>query len=150
MPEGIDPAVAESLVSGAIGFLLLTPGKKVLCTKRQLRECLLALAQEAYAMGFLSGQKQRFGSPAWTEIPLEPEALAKHGLRIRPVVLRSLLAAGYRSLGDLGWVSDFELRKLFYIGRKTTRQIRTAIRQLQARAMERTHPQDGGGEDRAT
>ena len=29
MPEEIDPAVAESLVSGAIGFLLLTPGKKV-------------------------------------------------------------------------------------------------------------------------
>ena len=51
MPEVIDPAVANDLVSEAMGLLPLTPGKKVLCTKRQLRDCMLTLAQEAYAIG---------------------------------------------------------------------------------------------------
>ena len=151
MPENLDPAVAESLASGAMRLLLLTPGNKILCTKRQLRECLLSLAQEAYSMGFLSGQKEHFGSlvlsgaeqrPAWMDIPLDDtHALARHGLRVRPVVLRSLIGAGYRNLGDLCWASDHELHKLFYVGRKTGRQIRTAIRQLQTRPLD---PADTG------
>jgi hypothetical protein len=138
MPEELDPAVAEVLVRGAMGFLPLTQGNKVLCTKRQLQECMLRLAQEAYATGFLSGQKEQFllpGSgphPAWMDIHLDdPKDLAKHNIRLRPIVLRSLTDAGYRRLGDLCWVPDHELRKLFYVGRITTRQIRNIIRQLQ-------------------
>ena len=80
MPEELDAAVAENLVSSAMGFLPPTPGKKMLCTKRQLRERLLTLAREAYAMGFLSGQKEQFLSdvvagaaerPAWMDISLD-------------------------------------------------------------------------------
>jgi hypothetical protein len=62
MPEELDPAVAEDLASGAMRHLPLTPGNKVLCTKPQLQECLITLAQEAYAMGFLSGHKEHFSS----------------------------------------------------------------------------------------
>ena len=65
VPEELDAAVAENLVSSSMGFLPLTPGKKILCTKRQLQECLLTLAQEAYAMGFLSGQKEQFLAMSW-------------------------------------------------------------------------------------
>jgi hypothetical protein len=136
MPEELDPAVAEVLVGGAMGFLPLTHGKKVLCTKRQLQECMLRLAQEAYATGFLLGQKEQFYLPgpgqrlAWMDIHLDdPQELAKHNIRLRPIVLKSLADAGYRCLGDLCWVPDHELRKLFYIGRITTRQIRNIIRQ---------------------
>jgi len=139
VPKELDAAVAENLVSSAMGFLPLTPGEKMLCTKRQLRECLLTLAQEAYAMGFLAGQKEQFLShvvagaaerPAWMDISLDaPNSLASYG--IRPVVIRSLIGAGYRQLGDLCWVSDYQLRKLFYIGRVTTRKIRTVIRRFQ-------------------
>jgi hypothetical protein len=143
MPEQLDPVVAENLASGAMRYLPLTPSNKILCTKRQLQECLVTLAQETYAMGFLSGQKEHFNSlvlsgaaqrPAWMDIRLEDaSAVVRHGLRVRPVVVRSLIGAGYRNLGDLCWASDYELRKLFYVGRKTARQIRTAIRQLQMR-----------------
>lgn len=152
MPEQLDVVVAENLASGATHYLPLTPGNKVLCTKRQLQECLVALAQEAYAMGFLSGQKEHFTSlvlsgaaqrPAWMEIRLDNlSALASHGLRLRPIVLRSLIDAGYRQLGDLCWASEEELRKLFYVGRKTARHIRTAIRHLQTRPLGPAH---GGG-----
>ena len=38
VPEEIDPAVADDLVRDAMGFLPLTLGNKVLCTKRQLRD----------------------------------------------------------------------------------------------------------------
>ena len=94
MPEELDPAVAENLVSGAMAFLPLTGGSKVLCMKRQLRECLLTLAQEAYAMGFLSGQKEQFGSlvlagaaerPAWMGIRLDD--LAQGGPRLSQLAL---------------------------------------------------------------
>jgi hypothetical protein len=62
VPEELDPDVAEDLVDIALGSLPLTRGNQVLCTKRQLRECMLRLAQEAYATGFLSGEKQQFDS----------------------------------------------------------------------------------------
>lgn len=60
--------------------------------------------------------------------------LAKHKIKLRPIVVRSLLGVGYRCLGDLRWVSEDELRKLFYIGRTTTRLLRTAIRQFETRS----------------
>jgi hypothetical protein len=146
MPEQLDPVVAENLASGTMRYLPLTPGNKILCTKHQLQECLVTLAQEAYAMGFLSGQKEQFSTlvssgvaqrPAWMDIRLDNlSALASHGFRLRPVVLRSLIGAGYHQLGDLCWASDHELRELFYVGRKTARHIRTAVRQLQTRPLE--------------
>ena len=130
-------------------YLPPTPGNKILCTKRQLQECLVTLAQEAYAMGFLSGQREHLSSlvlsgaaqrPAWMDIQLDNlSALASHGVRLRPVVLRSLIGAGYHQLGDLCWASDHELKKLFYVGRKTARHIRTAIWQLQTRPLEPAH-----------
>ena len=154
MPEHLDPAVAENLASGAMRYLPLTPGNKILCTKRQLQECLVELAQDAYAIGFLRGQKEQFGSiisaaaaqrPAWMDLPLDDsDTLARHGLRLRPIVVRSLIGAGYHQLGDLCWASDHELRKLFYVGRKTARHIRTAIRQLQTRPLELAPVRDGG------
>jgi len=152
MPEHLDASVAENLASGAIHYLPLTPGNKILCTKRQLQECLVTLAQDAYAMGFLTGQKEHFSAlvlsgaaqrPAWMDIRLDNLiVLASHGFRLRPVVLRSLIGAGYHQLGDLCWASDHELRKLFYVGRKTARHIRTAIRQLQTRPLEPAHAGD--------
>ena len=158
MPEQLDPVVAENLASGAMRYLPLIPGNKVICTKRQLQECLVTLAQEAFAMGFLSGQKEYFSSlvlsrsdtqrPAWMGIRLDDlNALASHGFRLHPVVVRSLVAAGYRELGDLCWVSDYELRKLFYIGRKTARQIRNVIRQLQ-KPLEPAQVGNRGAEER--
>ena len=146
MSEELDPAVAEVLVGAAMRFLPLTGGNKVLCTKRQLQECMLRLAQEAYATGFLLGQKEQFylpgpgQRPAWMDIRLDdPQDLAKHNIRLRPIVLRSLAGAGYRCLGDLCWVPDHELRRLFYIGRVTTRELRNVIRQLQTRPLEGGH-----------
>jgi hypothetical protein len=146
VPEELDPAIAEDLVDSAMGFLPLTRGNKVLCTKRQLRECMSRLAQEAYATGFLLGQKEHFSSlgigerPAWIDIRLDdPQDLAKDNIRLRPIVLRSLAGAGYRCLGDLCWVPDHELRKLSYIGRTTTRELRNIIRQFQARPREGEH-----------
>lgn len=143
MPEQLDPAVAQKLADRALHLVTLTPGNKVLCTKGLLRECFVTLAQEAYAMGFLASQKEQADSlvssgaaerPAWMDIGLDDaNGLARHGFRVRPGVLRSLMGAGYRVLGDLCWVSEFELRSLLYIGRKTAREIRTAIREIQAR-----------------
>lgn len=157
MPEEIDPAVADDLVSAAMGLLSLTPGKKVLCTKRQLRDCMLRLAQEAYAMGYLSEEKMYLGSrtlrdaterPAWMDIRLDdPEELIKHKIRLRPIAVRSLLGAGYRCLGDLCWVSEYELRRLFYIGRTTMRQLRIIIRQFQNRSGMPSHMEPDGAEN---
>lgn len=137
MFEEIDPAVAEDLVDMALSSLPPTRGNQVLCTKRQMRECMLRLAQEAYSTGFLLGQKEQFDllgpgqRPAWMDIRLDdPQDLAKHEIRLRPVVLRSLIGAGYCCLGDLVWVPDHKLRKLFYVGRITIREIRNIIREF--------------------
>lgn len=65
---------------------------------------------------------------AWMDIPLDSAAeLAKHGIHLRPVVLKSLQDAGYHCLGDLRWVSGPELKRLYYIGIKTAREIRTVV-----------------------
>ena len=119
-----------------------------LCTRppsaafgRALKEALLAAVQEAYAIGFLAGQEMRLrestcpGSadrPPWMDIRLDdPAALATHHLRLRPIVLRSLLDAGYQCLGDLRWVPIQQLVGLFYIGRKTAKQIRATVERLE-------------------
>ena len=146
MPEEIDGTVALDLVSSAMGYLPLTRGNAILCTKRQLQTSMFRLAEEAYAMGFISGQKEHSAScaglgtaerPNWMDIRLDnPQDLARHNIRLQPIVLRSLIGAGYRCIGDLCWVSDYELRKLFYVGRRTTGLIRNIIRRLQTRPAE--------------
>jgi hypothetical protein len=72
--------------------------------------------------------------PAWMEIRLDnAEELAKHEIRLQPIVVRSLLGAGHHCLGDLCRVSEYGLRKLFYIGRTAARQPKIIVRQLQTR-----------------
>jgi hypothetical protein len=58
-------------------------------------------------------------------------AMAAQGLRLRPIVLRSLLGAGFQCLGDLRWIPLLELIRLFYIGRKTAKQIRAVVERLE-------------------
>jgi hypothetical protein len=57
--------------------------------------------------------------------------LARHQLRLRPIVLTSLLGAGYQCLGDLRWVPGPQLTRLFYVGLKTVRQIRDVVERLE-------------------
>ena len=95
---------------------------------------------EAHEIGFLAGQKEQYteftrpGSPdrpAWMDIRLDnPDDLARNHIRFQPGVLRSLLGAGYRCLGDLRWVPSRELMNLHYVGFKWARQIRAAVRRL--------------------
>ena len=66
------------------------------------------------------------------DIRLDDEvALATHRLRLRPIVLRSLVGAGYQCLGDLRWVPGPQLTRLFYVGLKTVRQIRDVVERLE-------------------
>jgi len=96
---------------------------KILCTKAALKQAILAAVEEAHEIGFLAGQKEQcvyltcHGSPdrpAWMDIRLDdPNDLARNHIRFQPVVLRSLLGAGYRHLGDLRWAPSRELMNLY-------------------------------------
>ncbi len=133
----LDPQIAERIVFSAMSSLNPPRGNKVLCTKRALHEAFLAVAHEAYGIGFLAGQEDQFAEftrpgspdrPAWMDIRLDnPNDLATHDIRLQPVVLRSLIEAGYHCLGDLRWVSNRQLRGLYYVGIKTARQIRAIV-----------------------
>jgi hypothetical protein len=137
MPNELDPKLAERLASSAIGSLRPPHGGKVLCSKRALHEAFLDVAQEAFEIGFLAGQKEHYGPltrpgspdrPPWMDIRLDDGAsLAEHKIRFKPVALRSLIGAGYRCLGDLRWVSNRELRQFHYIGIRTAQQIRAVV-----------------------
>ena len=128
-------------MSSAVFGLRLSAGEKVICTRRALKQAFLAVAQEAHEIGFLAGQEIRLrdstlpGSaerPAWMDIRLDDSAaLATCGLRLRPLVVRSLLGAGYQCLGDLRWLFGPQLTRLFYVGRKTVRQIRDVVERLE-------------------
>jgi hypothetical protein len=141
MPSELDPKIADRLAFGAIVGLRPPQGGKVLCPKQALKQAFLAVIQEAYEVGLLAGQEVRLhestahGSadrPSWMDIRLDDTAaMATHGLRLRPVVLRSLIGAGYQCLGDLRRVPGPRLTRLFYVGLKTVRQIRTAIERLE-------------------
>jgi hypothetical protein len=73
--------------------------------------------------------------PSWMDIRLDDAAaLAPYRLRLRPVVLRSLLGAGYQCLGDLRWVPSPQLTRLFYVGLKTAKQIRATVERLERNA----------------
>jgi hypothetical protein len=148
MPVSLHARLAERIVDSAVCRLHPTSGNKILCTKDALKQALLAAVGEAHEIGFLAGQKEQYAEltrsgnpdrPAWMDIRLDdPQDLPKHNIRLRPIVLRSLIGAGCRCLGELCWVPDHELWKLFYVGRATTRQLRNIIRQFQ------TRPLDGG------
>jgi len=137
MPNQLDSKLAERLASSAIGSLQPTYGNKILCTKRALHEAFLAVAREAFEIGFLTRQKEHYnpltlpGSPdrpPWMDIRLDDAAtLAEHKIRFKPVALRSLIGAGYCCLGDLRWVPDRQLRELHYIGISTAQQIRAVV-----------------------
>ena len=141
MPVGLDARLAERIVGTAMCWLRPTPGDKILCTKAELKKAILAAVEEAHEIGFLAGQKRqhadttRPGSPdrpAWMDIRLDdPDELARNHIRFQPVVLRSLLGAGYRCLGDLRWVASRELMNLHYVGFKWARQIRTVVRKFE-------------------
>jgi hypothetical protein len=133
----LDPQMAERLAFSAMCTLNPPRGNKVLCTKRALREAFLAVAHEAYEIGLLAEQEDQYAEftrpgspdrPAWMDIRLDdPNDLAKHHIRFQPVVLKSLLGAGYQCLGDLRWVSNRQLRNLYYVGIRTARQIRAIV-----------------------
>ena len=58
------------------------------------------------------------------------ESLATHKIRFKPVVLKSLLDAGFRCIGDLRWVPNRELMQFHYVGIKTAQRIRALLRRL--------------------
>jgi hypothetical protein len=141
MPSELDPKIADYLVTTAISSLWALPNEKIVCTRRALRQAFLAIAQEAYGLGVLAGEETRLresttpGSadrPSWMDIRLDDQvAMAAEGLQLRPIVLKSLLGAGYQCLGDLRWIPLLELIRLFYIGRKTAKQIRNVVDRLE-------------------
>jgi len=100
-------------------------GNKIVCTRGALRKAILRVAQEAYEVGFLAGQKEQLSEltrpgspdrPAWMNIRLDDaEGLANHKIRFKPVVLSSLLGAGYHCLGDLRWIPNRQLMEFHYV-----------------------------------
>ena len=137
----LDPQTADTLAFSAICALNPPRGSTILCTRRALHEAICVVAREAYEIGFLAGQQHqhaelnRPGSPdrpPWMDIRLDdPKDLAKHQIRIKPVVLKSLIGAGYHCLGDLRWVSIPQLRALYYVGTRTARQIRAIVQRFE-------------------
>jgi hypothetical protein len=118
-----------------------TPGNKILCTKGQLEQAILAALEEAHEIGFLAGLREQYAEitrpglpdrPAWMDIRLDdPDELARNHIRFQPVVLRSLLGAGYCRLGDLRWVPSRELMILHYVSFKWAGKIRAVIRRFE-------------------
>jgi hypothetical protein len=58
MPR-LDPKIADRFASSAMVSLWPSPGEKAICTRRELKEAFLAVAQEAYEVGFLARQEIR-------------------------------------------------------------------------------------------
>jgi hypothetical protein len=144
MPCELDPQIAGHIVLSAISGLNPSPGNKVLCTRRALHEAFLAVAQEAHEIGFLAGQKERYGEltrpdrptrPAWMDIRLDnPADLAKHHIQIKPVVLkiaerRRLLLPGRPALDIRSTTQG-----LYYVGIRTARAIVAIVRQFESNA----------------
>src|ERR1022692_3045103 len=142
MPRQIDNRIADRLVSTAISSLDSPRGSKVVCTRRALDAALLAAVREAHEIGFLAGQKEPRAAfaipvdsdrPAWMDIRFDdPAGLKRHGIRIKPIVRESLVAAGYWCLGDLCWVPDQHLMRLHYVGIKTARALRAIVQRFEA------------------
>ena len=140
MPDELDRKIADDVVFSAIDRLRPMRGGKVVSSRAALRAVIPDAIREAYEIGVLAAEKRQFeelarpGSanrPAWMDIRLDsPEELAAHEISIRPVVLKSLLDAGFRCLGDLRWVSNRELQQLRYVGIKTAQQLRVVLRRF--------------------
>lgn len=136
----LDPNIAERLASNAISRLQRTSGENVVCTRSALKQTILDAVQEAYEIGLLAGEKRRLGEstrpgsanrPAWMDIRLDDaQGLATHKISFKPVTLKSLLDAGYRSIGDLRWAPNRERMQFHYVGIKTAQQIRAVLRRL--------------------
>jgi hypothetical protein len=104
MPIELDPKMADYLVTTAVSSPWALPNEKIVCTRRALRQAFLAIAQEAYGLGFMAGEETRLrestapnsaGRPSWMDIRLDDKVgMAAVGLQLRPIVLRSLLGAG--------------------------------------------------------
>ena len=141
MQVGLDARLAGRIVDTTMCRLRPTPGNKILCTKTALKQAILAAVGEAHEIGFLAGQREQYAElarsgspdrPAWMDIRLDdPDDLARNHIRFQPVVLRSLLGAGYRRLGDLRWVPSRELMNLHYVGFKWAAQIRAVVRRFE-------------------
>jgi hypothetical protein len=141
MQVGLDARLAGRIVDTTMCRLRPTPGNKVLCTKTALKQAILAAIEEAHEIGFLAGQKEQYAyityscspdRPAWMDIRFDnPDDLARNHIRFQPVVLRSLLGAGYRRLGDLRRVPSRELMNLHYVGFKWAAQIRAVVRRFE-------------------
>ena len=141
MQVGLDARLADRIVGTAMCLLRPTPGNKILCTKAAVKQAILAAIEEAHEIGFLAGQKEQYAyityscspdRPAWMDIRFDnPDDLARNHIRFQPVVLRSLLGAGYRRLGDLRWVPSRELMNLHYVGFKWAAQIRAVVRRFE-------------------
>jgi hypothetical protein len=56
MPSEINRQIADRLVITAISSVWSYPGEKVVCTRQALKQAILAVAQEAYGIGFLAGR----------------------------------------------------------------------------------------------
>jgi hypothetical protein len=144
MPVRLDARLAGKIVDSAMSRLHSTPGNKILCTKEALKQAILAALSEAHEIGFLAGHKEQYAEltrpgspdrPAWMDIRLDdPGDLARNHVRFKPVVLKSLVDAGYRCLGDLRWVTNRELTDLHYIGFKTARQILAVVHRFERNA----------------
>lgn len=143
MPDEPDRKIADDIAFSAIDRLRPMRGGKVVSSRAALRTAILDAIQEAYEIGVLAAEKRQLGElmrpgsasrPAWMDILLDsPEDLAAHRISIQPVVLKSLLDAGFRCLGDLRWVSNRELRQLHYIGIKNAQQLRDVLRRMEQR-----------------
>jgi len=141
MPDEFDRKIADDVVFSAIGRLRPMRGGKVVSSRAALRAVILDAIQEAYEIGVLAAEKRQFAKltrpgsasrPTWMDIRLDSlEDLAAHKISIGPVVLRSLLDAGFRSLGDLRWVSNRELRQFHYIGIRNAQQLRDVLRRME-------------------
>jgi hypothetical protein len=138
MRKEIDPRIAENIITTAVSRVWATPGEKIVCTRRILRDAIAAAIQNAYEIGLLAGQEAdschttQPGSadrPPWMDIRLEDKAaMAALQIRLWPIMVQSLHEGGYHLLGDLRWVPVEQLIQGSYIGRKTAHQIRDAMR----------------------
>jgi ERCC4-type nuclease len=151
MPDELNREIAADVVFSAIARLRPMRGGKVVSSRAPLRAVILNVIHDLAAEKRQFGELTRQGSanrPAWMDIRLDsPEDLAANRISIQPVVLKSLLDAGFRCLGDLRWVSNRELRQLRYIGIKSAQQLRDILRRMEhsgrnnsARLISRTRP----------
>ena len=60
MPIRLDPRLADRIVDIALYRLHPTRGNKILCTKKALKESILAAVGEAYEIGFLGSLKEQY------------------------------------------------------------------------------------------